>query len=81
LDCVIGEVNQRVESIFQGEGVTAGADVTIFVPVGFEVALDTGEEKVVAKVEFAVVVEEGFMEIGLDDVGEGKSIFVFGFGE
>jgi hypothetical protein len=56
-----------------------GAYIAIPVPVDFENAVDGGGHHVVADVEFAAVVQEGAVDVGLDDVGHEVAVGVLDF--
>lgn len=68
LHSVVGEMYLRLE-IVDIELVGGGADVALLVPVSAGDSEEVGDHEVVADVEFAVVVEEGAVDVHLDDVG------------
>jgi hypothetical protein len=68
LDCVVGEVDFRLE-VADVELVGGGADVALLVPVGSRDSEEVGDEHVVSDVEFTVVVEHGSIDVHLYDVG------------
>lgn len=69
-------MNVFVIEVLELEGFTACADVALFIPIAFEDAVDAREEDVVPDVEFAIVVEEGLVYVGLDYIGEGIAVLV-----
>lgn len=56
LDGVVGEVTINVARVV-GELLATGAQVTLLVPVGVELAGGAGDQDVTADVEFPVAVE------------------------
>jgi len=75
LDCIIGQVDG---SIVVNQGILAGggANVAVFVPVAFDVSVYTGYHHIVAEIEFAFVIEQGSLDVGLDYVGAVASVVV-----
>lgn len=69
-------MNVFVVNVLELEGFTACANVTLFVPISFENSIYACEENVMADVEFAVVIEEGFVYVGLNYIGERISVFM-----
>jgi hypothetical protein len=78
LNGVIGEVYFRFE-VVDVEVVGRGADVALFVPIGPRHSVEVGDEQVVSDVEFAVIVEEGSVDVHLHDVGSLGSGLVLAF--
>jgi len=46
-----------------------GSDVAVFVPISFDIPIYASYHHVMTKIEFASVVEERPLDVGLDDVG------------
>lgn len=69
LDGVVGEVNEQVGSVLQVEFLAAGPDVPVAVPIGFQGAVNTGEQHKMADVEFSAVVEQWLVDVALDNIG------------
>jgi hypothetical protein len=71
--------------IFEAKLLTGCADVPLLVPIPLHDAVDTGDQDVAADVEFALVVEEGRLEVALDYEGAGRRALLggegFNFGE
>lgn len=70
-------MNVFVIDILELEWLTACSNVALFVPISLKHAINTCEQDVMSNVEFAVVVEEGLVYVGLDYVGEWISVLVF----
>lgn len=58
LDGVIGEVDHATGKIVKGEGLPRGADVSLFVPISFDHAVNGGYQYVATDIKFAFFVEE-----------------------
>jgi hypothetical protein len=70
LNGVIGEMHIPIAEIGKVELLTAGPDIPILIPKTFENPVDSGQQHVVADIELAVVVQEGPVYVGLDDIGK-----------
>lgn len=57
LDGVVGEMHELAE-VVELERLAACADVSLFVPISLERAIDAGNEHVVADVKLTVVVQK-----------------------
>lgn len=73
---IVCEMDVFVVNVLELEGFTACANVALFVPISFENSIYACEENVMADVEFAVVIEEGFVYVGLNYIGERISVFM-----
>lgn len=69
-------MNVFVVNVLELEGFTACANVTLFIPVSFENSIYACEEDVMADVEFAIVVKEGLIYVGLDYISKRVSILM-----
>jgi hypothetical protein len=68
--------------VFGGEGVLGGGstNVALAIPITFKDTIDGSKHHVMSEIEFTFVVEEGFFDVGLDDVGTISAIIIFLFG-
>ena len=76
LDGIIGEVDAACvlrESVLVG----CGAHVAVFVPIPFDESVYRGHHDVVAQVELSAVVQQGSLDVGLDDEGAVTAVWVF----
>ena len=66
-----------VTQVLQGELTAAGSQVSIAIPVPLQVAIDAAHHAVDPYVELPVLVEHGFLDVLLDDVGSSVAINVY----
>ena len=77
LNGIIGEVDHWVIKLLKVEDGAGGTDVTILVPVPFDLAVDGSYQHISSNVEFTIVVEERSGNVLLND--EGSFVYlVFG---
>lgn len=76
MDGIIGEMNKFVFEFFKVKDLAWCTDVSLFVPVSFEDAINTGQHHEMPYVELSVIIEERFIDVRLHNVGKGLSIFV-----
>lgn len=69
-------MNVFVVNVLELEWLTACPDISLFIPVSFENSIYACEEDVMADVEFAIVVKEGLIYVGLDYISKRVSILM-----
>lgn len=73
---IVGEMNILICEIVKVKLFAAGSDIPFLVPKTFNDAVDAGQEHIVSDVEFAIIVKEGSVDVGLDDIGERVTVWV-----
>lgn len=66
----------RGQAIFGRVLERCGSDIAELVPIAFDDSVYGSYHHVMAEVEFSALVEEGFLEVGLDYVGFVVAVFV-----
>lgn len=69
-------MNVFVIDVLELEWFTACANIALFVPISFENSIYACEENVMADIEFAIVIEEGLIYIGLDYISKRVSVLM-----
>lgn len=69
LDGVVCQMNEFVVYVLEVVEFTGSSDVAIFVPVSFDLSINTGKHDIVSNIEFPIVVEKGFVDIRLNNIG------------
>lgn len=73
---IVCEMDVFVVNVLELEWFTACPDISLFIPVSFENSIYACEEDVMADVEFAIVVKEGLIYVGLDYISKRVSILM-----
>jgi hypothetical protein len=76
LDGIVGEMDKFIAKVLEVEYFTAGPDVALAIPVAFDDAVDTGQEYIVADIELTIVIEKGFVDVGLNNIGKGFPVLM-----
>lgn len=75
LDCIVGKMDPAVAAV-KRVLARCGTDIAVFIPITLDDSLGASHHDVVSEVEFAFEVEEGTLDVGLDDVGAETTVGV-----
>lgn len=78
LDGVVGEVNELVVDLLQVEHLARCSDVSLLIPIGLDNPINAGQHHEMSDVKLSIIVKEGSIDVGLDDVGERLTVLVLG---
>lgn len=72
-------MNKLIIDILKVKELTSCSDITVLVPIGFDLSIDTRQHDVVPDIEFSIVVKEGSINVGLNNIGLRVTILVLSF--
>lgn len=76
LDCIICQVDVSIGHVLKSELTRARPQVAIGVPIALQVASDRTHHREAPDVELAILVEQRFLDVLLDDVGASVAVYV-----
>jgi hypothetical protein len=62
-------MNKSISNILKVEVFATSPKVALIIPITLQVAVDRGQQSVAPDVKLPVLIEEGFLDVLLDDVG------------
>lgn len=68
LNCIIGQVNERVFTVLECKLVTTRPDVALFIPEAFYLLFYSHQQHVTSDVKFPLIIQEGLFDIFLQDI-------------
>lgn len=71
-------MDELILQVFQAELLAGSSDVSLLVPVSLYYSVYGGYEDVAPDVELSLIVEEGVLEVSLDDEGTISNAFLVG---
>jgi hypothetical protein len=63
LDSIVGQVDVLIAEIVKIKHLAARSDVSLFVPIALQNAVDARQQYIVADIKFAIIVEKGLVYI------------------
>jgi hypothetical protein len=72
-------MNKLIIDILKVKELTSCSDITVLVPISFDLSVDTRQHDVVPDIELSIVVKERSVDIGLNNIGLRVTILVLSF--